>query len=203
MIKIKTVLLGVILTLILPFNVFATDKVEKVEQGQATVNEAIKSGNKEFYTIVTPSQQTYYLVVDFQEKERNVYFLKSVDEIDLLDLAGVGEVIYTPEETTIETTTETTTEKATEQTSQNVEEVVESKEKPKVDIVLILGIAILVIAVFLFIKNKKYNKNKENMYLDDAIQNDNEEVVFNTEEKQDNKKEEDKKELEDMQNLDL
>nr|WP_317360050.1 DUF4366 domain-containing protein [uncultured Tyzzerella sp.] len=208
--KIKSILLGAILSLVLPFNVFASDnKVEKVEQGQATVNEVVKSGNREFYTIVTPSQQTYYLVIDFLEKERNVYFLKAVDEIDLLDLAGVGEVIYTPEETTKEITTETTTESVTEQTSDEVvEEQEESEEKPKIDITLILGIVILGVAIFFFIKNKKDNKNKENMYLDEAIQDDNEEVIFNTEEQskeeeQNNKKEEDKKALEDMQNLDL
>ncbi len=207
--KIKSILLGAILSLILPFNVLASDdKVEKVEQGQATVNEAVKSGNREFYTIVTPSQQTYYLVIDFLEKERNVYFLKAVDEIDLLDLAGVGEVIYTPEQTTKETTTETTTESVTEQTSDEIVEKQEESEKPKIDITLILGIGILGVAIFFFIKNKKDNKNKEDMYLDEAIQDDNEEVVFNTEEpskeqEQNNKKEEDKKALEDMQNLDL
>ena len=207
LIKIKSVLLGAILVLILPFNVFASsNKVEKVEQGQATINEAVRSGNKEFYTIVTPSQQTYYLVVDFEEKERNVYFLKSVDEIDLLDLAGVGEVIYTPEETTIETTTETTTEKVTEQTSEIVEEQQENEEKPKIDIVLIIGVVVLILAIFLFIKNKKDNKNKENIYLDEAIKDDEEEVIFNTEEpskEKNNKKEEDKKALEDIQNFDL
>ena len=207
--KIKSILLGAILSLVLPFNVFASDnKVEKVEQGQATVNEVVKSGNREFYTIVTPSQQTYYLVIDFLEKERNVYFLKAVDEIDLLDLAGVGEVIYTPEQTTKETTTETTTESVTEQTSDEIVEKQEESEKPKIDITLILGIGILGVAIFFFIKNKKDNKNKENMYLDEAIQDDNEEVIFNTEEQskeeeQNNKKEEDKKALEDMQNLDL
>lgn len=197
--KIKSIVLGAILVLILPFNVFAGNKVE---QGQATVNEAIKSGNKEFYTIVTPSQQTYYLVIDFQEKERNVYFLKAVDEIDLLDLAGVGEVIYNQEETKIETTTQITTEIITEQTTEILEEQQGNKEKPKLDIMLILGIGILSVALFLFIKNKKDNKKREDIYLDEAIK-DEEEVIFEEEKININKEDTEKKVLDDITNFDL
>ena len=197
--KIKSIVLGAILVLILPFNVFAGNKVE---QGQATVNEAIKSGNKEFYTIVTPSQQTYYLVIDFQEKERNVYFLKAVDEIDLLDLAGVGEVIYNQEETKIETTTQITTEIITEQTTEILEEQQENKEKPKLDVMLILGIGILSVALFLFIKNKKDNKKREDIYLDEAIK-DEEEVIFEEEKININKEDTEKKVLDDITNFDL
>ncbi len=197
--KIKSIVLGAILVLILPFNVFAGNKVE---QGQATVNEAIKSGNKEFYTIVTPSQQTYYLVIDFQEKERNVYFLKAVDEIDLLDLAGVGEVIYNQEETKIETTTQITTEIITEQTTEILEEQQENKEKPKLDVMLILGIGILSVALFLFIKNKKDNKKREDIYLDEAIK-DEEEVIFEEEKININKEDIEKKVLDDITNFDL
>ena len=197
--KIKSIVLGAILVLILPFNVFAGNKVE---QGQATVNEAIKSGNKEFYTIVTPSQQTYYLVIDFQEKERNVYFLKAVDEIDLLDLAGVGEVIYNQEETKIETTTQITTEIITEQTTEILEEQQENKEKPKLDVMLILGIGILSVALFLFIKNKKDNKKREDIYLDEAIK-DEEEVIFEEEKINKNKEDTEKKVLDDITNFDL
>ncbi len=74
----------------------------------------------------------YYLVIDFSKPERNVYFLKAVDEIDLLDLAGVNEIIYNPTETT-----EITSELSSEETSEDElkkEEI--STNKNKLDILL-------------------------------------------------------------------
>lgn len=56
--------------------------------GQATVvDDATDEDGKEFYTIVTPAENTFYLVIDKQRDSDNVYFLNAVTETDLLALA--------------------------------------------------------------------------------------------------------------------
>lgn len=56
--------------------------------GQATVvDDATDEDGKEFYTIVTPAENTFYLVIDKQRDSDNVYFLNAVTESDLLALA--------------------------------------------------------------------------------------------------------------------
>lgn len=56
--------------------------------GQATVvDDATGEDGKEFYTIVTPAENTFYLVIDKQRDSDNVYFLNAVTESDLLALA--------------------------------------------------------------------------------------------------------------------
>lgn len=56
--------------------------------GQATVVDNVTDEDgKEFYTIVTPAENTFYLVIDKQRDNKNVYFLNAVTESDLLALA--------------------------------------------------------------------------------------------------------------------
>lgn len=45
---------------------------------------------KEFYTIMTPSENVFYLIIDRQRETENVYFLNAVTEQDLLALAEVS-----------------------------------------------------------------------------------------------------------------
>ncbi|WP_455580305.1 DUF4366 domain-containing protein [Eisenbergiella tayi] len=60
--------------------------------GQATVvDNATDEDGKEFYTIVTPAENTFYLVIDKQRDSDNVYFLNAVTESDLLALAEKDE----------------------------------------------------------------------------------------------------------------
>ena len=89
------------------------------------VNTATDEDGKQFYTITTPDENVFYLVIDLQREQDNVYFLKAVTEKDLLALAEKSEdtegnetaVVSTPEpesnsETDIssETSSETSTE---------------------------------------------------------------------------------------------
>lgn len=89
------------------------------------VNTATDEDGKQFYTITTPDENVFYLVIDLQRKQDNVYFLNAVTEKDLLALAEKSEdteenetaVVSTPEpesnsETDIssETSSETSTE---------------------------------------------------------------------------------------------
>lgn len=46
---------------------------------------------KEFFTIMTPSENVFYLVIDRQRSTENVYFLGAVTEKDLLALAEISE----------------------------------------------------------------------------------------------------------------
>lgn len=57
-------------------------------EGTGTVvDNATDEDGKEFYTITTPSEHVFYLVVDKQRDSENVYFLDAVTEKDLLALA--------------------------------------------------------------------------------------------------------------------
>ncbi len=59
--------------------------------GQGTVMDDVTDGDgKEFFTITTPSENVFYLVIDKQRDNENVYFLNSVTENDLMALAEKG-----------------------------------------------------------------------------------------------------------------
>lgn len=70
--------------------------------GQATVlDHATEEDGKEFFTITTADNNVFYLIVDRQREEENVYFLNAVTETDLLSLAQADEqpeLILEPEE---------------------------------------------------------------------------------------------------------
>lgn len=70
--------------------------------GQATVvDHASGEDDKEFFTITTADNNVFYLIVDRQREEENVYFLNAVTETDLLSLAQADdqpELILEPEE---------------------------------------------------------------------------------------------------------
>ena len=63
------------------------------------VDNATDEDGKEFFTIITPAENVFYLVIDRQRGAENVYFLNAVTEADLLALAEqTGEpVAPTPE----------------------------------------------------------------------------------------------------------
>ena len=162
------ILLTVVFSLMLPLNTFA----EELEKGQGTVKEAIQSGNKEFYTIVTPTEKTYYLVIDYDNDDRNVYFLKAVDEIDLIDLAGVNEVIYTPQETTtIETTTETTSQ---EDINSLIEEDKQTTEQKSFNLLSIIALVLFILLMGYVVYSKIKDKNKPTTF--DGYDDDEEEI---------------------------
>ena len=62
-------------------NPFSTDGTGTV------VDNATDEEGKEFYTITTPDENIFYLVIDKQKTTDNVYFLNAVTEADLLPLA--------------------------------------------------------------------------------------------------------------------
>lgn len=50
------------------------------------VDNATDQDGKEFYTITTPDENVFFLVIDKQKSADNVYFLNVVTENDLLPL---------------------------------------------------------------------------------------------------------------------
>ena len=59
-----------------------------IPAGQGTVAENVTGeSGREFFTIVTQDENTFYLVIDRQREGENVYFLDTVKESDLLSLA--------------------------------------------------------------------------------------------------------------------
>lgn len=62
--------------------------VSKVPAGQGTVVENVTNEDgREFFTIATQDENTFYLIIDRQSSSENVYFLDTVKESDLLSLA--------------------------------------------------------------------------------------------------------------------
>jgi len=55
------------------------------------VDRATDGDGKEFYTIMTPDENVFYLVIDNQRSGQNVYFLNAVTEADLMSLAKIPE----------------------------------------------------------------------------------------------------------------
>jgi hypothetical protein len=67
---------------------------------------------KEFFTITTPDENVFYLIIDRQRGTQNVYFLNAVTEADLLSLAVMPErpaptVVEPPPPPTVTTEPET------------------------------------------------------------------------------------------------
>jgi hypothetical protein len=53
------------------------------------IDNATDGDGKEFFTIMTPSENVFYLVIDRQRETENVYFLNAVTEQDLMALAEI------------------------------------------------------------------------------------------------------------------
>ena len=85
-----------------PKQIEQREEIPFTPNGQATVlDHASGEDGKEFFTITTANNNVFYLIVDRQREEENVYFLNAVTETDLLSLAQADEqpeLILEPEE---------------------------------------------------------------------------------------------------------
>lgn len=65
--------------------------------GTGTVLDNVTDADgKEFFTITTPNENVFFLVIDRQRDSENVYFLDAVTELDLIALAKAAGVEPTP-----------------------------------------------------------------------------------------------------------
>lgn len=81
----------------LPVETPEQEEVPFTPSGTGTVvDNATDADGKEFFTITTPAENVFYLVIDRQRETENVYFLNAVTEADLLALAEISEEPITP-----------------------------------------------------------------------------------------------------------
>lgn len=65
--------------------------------GTGTVLDNVTDADgKEFFTITTPNENVFFLVIDRERDSENVYFLDAVTELDLIALAKAAGVEPTP-----------------------------------------------------------------------------------------------------------
>lgn len=118
---------------------------EKVESISSTTT----SAGKEFYTISTKSGKIFYLIVDNEQSQDNVYFLTEVDEQDLMNftlsdtvtLPDVDTVYATVDDGNSQTETPVEEEQETEKPEEEEEpEVQEPEQKSKIGSYLLIGL---------------------------------------------------------------
>ena len=128
--------------------------------GTGTVmDNATDEDGKEFYTIVTPDGHVFYLIIDRQRSENNVYFLDTVTEKDLLSLAEI--------EPTVSTVTSEPTTQQTEQTEQNTTAQSNQTSSTGGIIAAVLIIAVIAGAALYFFKFRKKKKAKRKPAFDE------------------------------------
>ena len=113
----------------------ATPKPFTPEGTGTMVDNATDEDGKEFFTITTPSENVFYLVIDRQRTDNNVYFLNAVTEDDLLALA--------------EKSPEPEVSEPTVQPEPDPEPVTEPEPEPKKESGSNMGSLLIVLAVLL------------------------------------------------------
>lgn len=118
--------------------------VTGIEQELAEQNETVDkisstttAAGKEFYTISTKSGKVFYLIIDNEQSQDNVYFLTEVDEQDLMNftlsdtvtLPDVDTVYATVDDEDDQTETPAPEEESTEETEAPEEPEVQDPEK--------------------------------------------------------------------------
>ncbi len=158
--------------------------------GNANVLDSTDDEGKQFLTVQSRDGNIYYIIIDNQKDENNVYFLNAVDDIDILSFAtdstgnnyhltGTEIVSETTEETTETTTIETTTESTTSLIS---DDSVEDKSR-SIGLLSIVGVLLIggvIVAYFVF-KNKmndKFNSGKDEEDNEEYDENDDDEQEY-------------------------
>ena len=157
-----------------------TEKEENplTPDGNATlVDQASDKDGKEFYTFTSPAGNQFFLIIDKQRSDNNVYFLDYVTEKDLISLAKKDKenplITETPEPETKQPEPEIKEEKPEEKP---VEEETSEKKQSNAGMVLIL----LLVTVGVGIAAYYFKILKPKQELDAA--DDFEEIEFLTEE---------------------
>ena len=115
------------------------------------VDTATDTDGKEFYTIITPDEHVFYLVIDRQRGTKNVYFLDAVTEKDLLSLAEGIEI----DEPVIPTPTPVPISEPTSQPVQDTQSEPEQQNHAGDITVVVLIIAVIAGVAVYFIKFRK------------------------------------------------
>ena len=159
----------------------------KKVQGTGTVTDFTTSGSKAFYTITDKDHNVFYLIVDLDKTENNVYFLSDVKKSALdgtvtasKDGGNVKPNILNQKQTEAEKITA-----STESTSEQPKE--ESNNNSFLLIVLLIAAIGVALYYFLVIKKKKNqtNTNEDEEVMEDDYYEDNFEDERNKNNKED------------------
>ena len=133
--------------------------------GTGTVMDNVESGDgKEFYTITTANKNVFYLIIDRQRTDDNVYFLDHVTEQDLLALAESSKDTANPSAAVTPTMMPSpTAEPISPETSPTVAPETPAEESGGVSlqliiVLLIAGVGFIAVYYFLVIRPKHKNK---------------------------------------------
>jgi len=164
-----------------------TEKEENplTPDGNATlVDQASDKDGKEFYTFTSPAGNQFFLIIDKQRSDNNVYFLDYVTEKDLISLAKKDKenplITEAPEPETKQPEPEIKEEKPEEKP---VEEETSEKKQSNVGMVLIL--LLVTVGVGIVAYYFKILKPKQELEAADDF----EEIEFLTEEDTENEEE--------------
>ena len=110
-------------------------------EGTGTVvDNATDDDGKEFYTIQTPDEHVFFLVIDKQRTSENVYFLDAVTEKDLLSLAQAEKE---PETVEPEPKLTTAPQEPTDEPKPESAPKPEKENSPVGTILLVLAVAVI------------------------------------------------------------
>ena len=138
--------------------------------GTATLQDSITDGSsKEFYTIRTANNNTFYLVIDKSATSNNVYMLSAVDENDLTEFLSDEELEALKESTENSKTgvaLPEITKESTDEESSAVPEVTKPAEQKKTSsmktvMAMILLLALGAVGAYYYFKIYKPGKPKE------------------------------------------
>lgn len=139
--------------------------------------------SKQFITVRTKNNQTFFVVIDRQNSAENVYMLSMIDEDDLSDFLEDGKdkkIINIPEKEKADDTAEK--ESAGEYSGNKM---VEDKDEKKSDssaggLLAAIGIILMIVGGYYFLKirprkqhsSAKYDEDEEDEYDDDEYEED-------------------------------
>lgn len=169
-----------------------TEKKEDAftEPGNGEVQDDIQNGSsKEFLTIITKNNNTFYLVIDRSSTSQNVYLLSQVDENDLKEFVdqekGPATVTPTPQ-VVID-------ENKTEETGKKEEAAKPEKEKmPQANMGAMAAILILAlggVAAYYYFKIYKPKKEEEEDFEEEGLETSDGLEIINEDEFEDREEE--------------
>lgn len=145
--------------------------------GSGTVIDYVKSGNREFYTILTEDEGVYYLVIDKDKDTENVYYLKEINNADL-DKSGNNPPVINPETPSKPTDPQTPTTPPTNQPSNPS---VQDNPVFENQTLWLVGAVVLVVgAVGYYVKLVKPKKDKKRILKKEAQEHEQEYDSFDS-----------------------
>ncbi|BCC56549.1 hypothetical protein BCJMU07_p231 (plasmid) [Bacillus cereus] len=163
----------------------------KKVDGTGTVTDFTTSGSKAFYTITDKDSNVFYLIVDLDKTQNNVYFLSDVKKTAL---DGSATATASKDGASVKPNVPNQKQAEADKTTANTQS---ASEKPKEEsnnnsfLLIVLALAGVGVTLYYFLvmkKKKKKNQNKENED-EEVMEDDYYESDFEDERKKNNKEE--------------